>query len=158
VAARDEKCLHLLRAPVRVLAPEFDEAQDRLAADPARLARPPAPIFQAQFSLGLEAVDPLVAAIAADAEVLAQLHDVRVRSGRSENKLFSQVHGSVRFPRHRPALQVSPMSCPLSVTDVLYHSKVCPHPDPLPADRERVTFRRALLEIRSPRHAKRGEG
>ena len=30
------------------------------------------------------------------------------------------------------------MSCPLPVTDVLYHAAACPHPDPLPQAGEGV--------------------
>src|SRR5439155_1042289 len=89
-------------------------------------------VLEAGLALQLEPTDPLIAICATDAVLPAQLGNIGARRCSRQDELASEVHRSVFLPGHFLALHLSPMSCPLDVTDVLYQTKVCPHPNPLP--------------------------
>jgi len=137
--------MNLLGAPLRVLVSQFDNTDDDFTVGAgyrpwasASLLKP----LQAECS---KPPKPFVAALATDSLRSAQLGDVGARRGCSEDKFLLQVHCAVLLPGHSLGLHLVPMSCPLTVTHVLYRAKACPHPGPLPRTGEGDWFLGAVV-------------
>lgn len=110
----EQQLPQLLRSPLRILPAQLDQLQHCLATGATDAMGSPASVLQPGDALLLVATNPLVAVVAADAEVTTQLRNVGAWRLCRQYELSSQIHGTVFLPRHRPALHLSPTSCPLT--------------------------------------------